>query len=49
MPIDGELNADEFFDVYRVFRPMATREEFDLKWNIFQAQKALREKEKSIQ
>lgn len=30
------LDKDEFFDVYRVFRPDASREEYELEWAMFQ-------------
>ena len=36
----SELNEDEFYDVYRVFRPGATREEFSREWEEFQCFKA---------
>jgi hypothetical protein len=43
----NELNEDEFYDVYRVFRPGATREEFSPEWEEFQRFKAkYREKTK---
>jgi hypothetical protein len=44
-----ELTADEFFDVYRTFRPETTREEFDREWAAFQEYKALNQKKRSIQ
>ena len=34
------LNRDEFFDVYREFKPEATREEFEREWAEFQRLKA---------
>ncbi len=40
----NELDADEFYDVCRVFRPEATREEFDREWAAFQEFKAERAK-----
>ena len=36
----NQLNEDEFYDVYRVFRPGATREEFSREWEEFQRFKA---------
>lgn len=36
----GELNADEWYDVYRQFKPDATREEFEADWEDFQRAKA---------
>lgn len=44
-----ELNRDEFFDVYRQFRPQATREEFDREWDLFQEFKAEHERKLRIQ
>lgn len=35
-----ELDRNEFFDVYRVFCPDATREEYEAEWDKFQAAKA---------
>ncbi len=34
------LDADEFYDVYRLFRPDASREEFQGDWDKFQALKS---------
>lgn len=45
----SELDTNEFFDVYRVFCPDATREEFELEWARFQEAKAAHRKEKSLQ
>ncbi len=42
----NELNADEFYDVYRAFRPEATREDFERVWNEFQAVKAERARQR---
>lgn len=36
----NELDASEFFDVYREFFPLATREEFEQAWAEFQEFKA---------
>lgn len=38
--MDDGLNKDEFFDVYRFFRPSATREEYEREWDEFQRLKA---------
>ena len=43
------LTADEWFDVYRQFRPQATREEFDQAWREFQRLKAERQRRKVVQ
>jgi hypothetical protein len=43
------LTRDEFFDVYREFRPLATREEFDREWDEFQRFKAERLAKKALQ
>lgn len=40
----NELDASEFFDVYREFFPLATREEFEQVWAEFQEFKALQQK-----
>ena len=45
----SELDANEFFDVYRVFRPDATRDEFDREWALFQQFKAAYQKRRSAQ
>lgn len=34
------LNRDEFFDVYRQFKPDADREEYEREGEVFQALKA---------
>ena len=34
------MTADEFFDVYRIFRPEASKEEFAVAWDRFQKAKA---------
>ncbi len=36
----NELDESEFFDVYREFRPSASREEFSAEWAAFQRFKA---------
>lgn len=38
----GELDVNEFYDVYRTFKPDATREEFQKDWDEFQAAKSAR-------
>lgn len=43
------LDVNEFYDVYRWFRPEATREEFQKAWDEFQEEKAKHQKEKSLQ
>jgi hypothetical protein len=41
MPIRlNELTMDEFFDVYRMFRPETTQEEYEVEWALFQEYKA---------
>jgi hypothetical protein len=42
------LTADEFYDVYRLFRPGATREEFEKEWAEFQRLKAEHPAKKSL-
>jgi len=42
------LNEDEFYDVYRQFRPGADREEFSREWEEFQRAKAEHERKQSI-
>ncbi len=44
----NELDADEFYDICRVFLPDMTREEFDRKWAAFQALKAERAKRRTV-
>jgi hypothetical protein len=36
----AEYDADEWWDFYRIFKPDATREEFDRDWAEFQRLKA---------
>lgn len=43
------LTADEFYDVYRVFRPDATREEFEREWAEFQRWKAAMQARREVQ
>ncbi len=43
------LTADEFYDVYRMFKPDATREEFDKYWEEFQELKSEYLKRKGLQ
>ena len=38
----NELDKQEWWDVYRQFRPDATEAEFDTAWNDFQKEKAKR-------
>ena len=45
----SELTADEFYDVFRQFRPDATREEFDAEWAEFQRLKAEFLRKRTIQ
>jgi hypothetical protein len=45
----GELTADEFFDVYRLFKPEATREEYEREWAEFQRHKTEYLKKRSLQ
>jgi hypothetical protein len=44
-----ELDANEFYDVYREFRPGATREEFQAAWDRFQLAKAERQHRTAMQ
>jgi hypothetical protein len=39
-----ELDADEFYDVYRTFKPDATRAEFERDWAEFQRVKEAHQK-----
>lgn len=43
------MDKDEFYDVYRQFKPDTTREEFEKEWDEFQRLKALHILSKSIQ
>ncbi len=45
----GERDFNEFYDVYREFRPETTREEFQRKWDIFQGLKAEHLKKQALQ
>ncbi len=45
----SELTCDEFYDVYRVFRPDATREEYEVEWETFQHAKAAHQADKRRQ
>lgn len=44
-----ELDKNEWYDVYRIFRPQATREEFEREWQEFQQLKAQYLKKRSLQ
>jgi len=44
-----ELDKNEFYDVYRQFRPDADREEYEREWEEFQRFKAEHERKKALQ
>lgn len=43
------MDINEFYDVYRIFKPLATREEYERDWNEFQIAKAEHLKQRGIQ
>ncbi len=44
-----EFDKQEWTDVYRIFRPSATLEQFEKDWQEFQAEKAARSKRLNTQ
>ncbi len=43
------MNKDEWFDVYRIFKPDASMEEYDRDWEEFQAMKRQHESKMRLQ
>lgn len=43
------MTKDEFYDVYRQFKPEATREEYEQDWREFQAAKFEYQRKRSLQ
>ena len=44
-----ELDKNEFFDVYRQFKPDSTREEYEAEWEEFQRLKRELQRKREIQ
>ncbi len=49
MTMLSDLDRDEWWDVYRVFMPNATRDDFDRDWAEFQAMKAEHQRKMRLQ